>query len=223
MKGLPLVSRATPSGWFKEAAAAGPPSPLKVNPPLPATVVMMPVEASTRRMRPFCESAMKRLPFVSRAIFAGRIKTGAEAATAVAAITSAVITPGPAASKRGNNPCGGIHSADLIVELVDEEDVFVTDYGDPVGKIVDAHVQRGFFCRFTIAIESLHTAAGRHTYLAGRVHYKYSISPRSSDVDVSGGVGRHCRWHWNVRRKSWDAVGTSPGVGMDDVVVNPGC
>jgi len=61
MNTLPFVSTATPPGWFREAAVAGPPSPLKVNPPLPATVVIIPVEASTQRMRPFCESAMKRL------------------------------------------------------------------------------------------------------------------------------------------------------------------
>src|SRR5439155_14743476 len=70
--------------------------------------------------------------------FAREIQPGAGGRTAVAAITAAVITPGPAAGKCGDNPCGSIHAADLIIELVDKKDVSFSVYGDPVGQMVDA-------------------------------------------------------------------------------------
>ena len=45
---LPAASAAMPKGPLSEAELAGPPSPPKPADPLPATVVMMPVTASTR-------------------------------------------------------------------------------------------------------------------------------------------------------------------------------
>ena len=66
MKMFPVVSTATPAGLCSCAARAGPWSPLKPRSPVPATVVMVP-ERSTRRMRWFPKSAMKRLPEPSTA------------------------------------------------------------------------------------------------------------------------------------------------------------
>src|ERR1700750_171217 len=54
--------RAAARGVLREAAMAGPPSPAKAWVPSPATVVMMPVVASMRRMRGFWGSAGYRLP-----------------------------------------------------------------------------------------------------------------------------------------------------------------
>ena len=155
--------------------------------------------------------------------FTREIQPGAGGRTAVAAVTAAVITPRPAASKCGDNPCGSIHAADLIIELIDKKDVSFSVYGDPVGQIVEAYVQRSVFCRAIIAIKRLHSAAGHHAYLAGPVHRKYSIPPGSSDIDIPGRVRRHRGWHWQVRRKRRNLVGPAPGVGMDNIFVNPGC
>jgi hypothetical protein len=53
--GMPSSNQALvasrPSGRNSEAASAGPPSPLSPSLPLPATVVMIPVPACTRRIR----------------------------------------------------------------------------------------------------------------------------------------------------------------------------
>ena len=62
MKRLPEPSTATPVGVLKLALVAGPPSPLKPLTPFPATVVMTPVSAATRLMRPLAQSAMSTLP-----------------------------------------------------------------------------------------------------------------------------------------------------------------
>src|SRR5207244_970388 len=53
---LPAASTAIPHGRAIEAAVAGPPSPAKVELPLPAIVVMTPL-GETLRMRWFKESA----------------------------------------------------------------------------------------------------------------------------------------------------------------------
>ena len=65
IKRLPAASMATPIGEFSWALGAGPPSPLKPIAPVPATVVMIPVPAVTRRMRWWAVSAMKRFPVAS--------------------------------------------------------------------------------------------------------------------------------------------------------------
>ena len=65
MRWLPVSARvrrvegetAVARGVSSEAAMAGPPSPAKAWVPSPATVVMMPVVASMRRMRWFAVSA----------------------------------------------------------------------------------------------------------------------------------------------------------------------
>lgn len=57
---------ANASGWFTIALAAGPPLPLNPAVPVPATVWMFPLAASTRRTR-LPISPMKRLPAGSRA------------------------------------------------------------------------------------------------------------------------------------------------------------
>ena len=55
---LPEPSNATPTGILSLAAVAAPPSPSKPLVPDPATVEMIPVEASTLRTRWLKESAM---------------------------------------------------------------------------------------------------------------------------------------------------------------------
>ena len=55
---MKLLSTATPLGpSCSDADVAGPPSPPEPALPLPATVVMMPVAAATRRTRRFLLSA----------------------------------------------------------------------------------------------------------------------------------------------------------------------
>src|SRR5437868_4166582 len=72
MNRLPDPSTATPVGVHKLALVAGPPSPVKPsNLPPPATVVMTPAAASTRRIRLLPLSAMNRLPDPSAATPAG--------------------------------------------------------------------------------------------------------------------------------------------------------
>ncbi len=56
------------------ALVAAPPSPEKPRIPFPATVVMNPVAASTRRMRWLARSAMKRLPEASTATPLGNLR-----------------------------------------------------------------------------------------------------------------------------------------------------
>src|SRR5947208_966780 len=62
-----------------DAEVAGPPSPLEANVPLPATVVIAPVLAFTRRIRWLYVSARKRLPVPSMAIPQGWFKDAAVA------------------------------------------------------------------------------------------------------------------------------------------------
>jgi hypothetical protein len=69
MKRWPRLSTATPAGLPRLALMAGPPSPrLGSHGPPPATVVMMPVAAPTRRMRSLPLSGIKRFPALSREI-----------------------------------------------------------------------------------------------------------------------------------------------------------
>src|ERR1035437_256027 len=56
MKRLPAESTTTEPGEFRDAVIPGPPSPEKLNPPLPPNVVMIPPDAL--RIRPFAVSAM---------------------------------------------------------------------------------------------------------------------------------------------------------------------
>ena len=51
MSTLPPPSDAIPDGPAKLALVPGPPSPLKPETPVPATVVMTPVPAASQRMR----------------------------------------------------------------------------------------------------------------------------------------------------------------------------
>src|SRR6266566_4670696 len=164
MKRFPLVSTRTPMGSQREAAIAGPPSPLKENSPLPATVVMIQRSSGGKAAIPAegkstiagdsgndssgsihtADAAVLRVGDEEIAVaikgdFTREIQPGAGGRTAVAAVTAAVITPRPAASKCGDNPCGSIHAADLIIELIDKKDVSFSVYGDPVGQIVDAY------------------------------------------------------------------------------------
>ena len=64
---LPTASTASRAGLLMFAAVAGPPSPEKPDVPVPATVVMTPVKASTRRTRWLLESPMKTFPAASAA------------------------------------------------------------------------------------------------------------------------------------------------------------
>ncbi len=48
---LPDVSNATPKGWFNVADVANPVSPLKPEVPVPAIVVMIPVDTVILRTR----------------------------------------------------------------------------------------------------------------------------------------------------------------------------
>src|SRR5207245_1529713 len=78
MNRLPELSTAIPVGVVRFALVAGPPSPLKPRKPLPATVVMMPEVASTRRMRALKLSAMNRSPAASTATPSGKASPAAE-------------------------------------------------------------------------------------------------------------------------------------------------
>ena len=88
MKTLPAPSTATPCGFHNAALVAGPPSPLKPRVLLPANVVMIPVTASTRRMR--FPVAMNRLPPPSTATPNGKIK--------------AALVPGPPSPLKPRTP-----------------------------------------------------------------------------------------------------------------------
>ena len=79
MNRLPEASTAAPPGALSWAAVAGPPSPEKPNCPFPATVVITPVAASTRRMRSLESSAMNRLPEPSTATPRGLLSWAAVA------------------------------------------------------------------------------------------------------------------------------------------------
>src|SRR5207302_288793 len=68
MKRFPALSIARAPGSLSAADEAGSPSPLKPFVPLPATVLIIPVAASTRRTRRVHPSAMKRFPAPSTAI-----------------------------------------------------------------------------------------------------------------------------------------------------------
>src|SRR6266480_2300728 len=74
-----------------------------------------------------------------------------------------------------------------------------------------------------IPLGRLLTPMFSEAFFVGPVHRKYSIPPGSSDVDIPGRVRRHRGWHWQVRRKRRNPVGAAPGVGMDNIFVNPGC
>ena len=63
-----VASIQTPCGKFKFAAVAAPPSPLKVVDPVPAMVVIIPVDIVTLRIRWLPRSAMYTLPLVSTVI-----------------------------------------------------------------------------------------------------------------------------------------------------------
>lgn len=60
-------SMVSPVAPYNSAKVAGPPSPSIPVMPVPATVVMMPVTMSTRRIRLLSKSEMKRLPCASNA------------------------------------------------------------------------------------------------------------------------------------------------------------
>src|SRR5215467_4325585 len=80
---LPSGPTATPTGVFRLAAVAGPPSPqgavaLAHVCPVPATVVMTP-SAPTRRIRSLPASAMYRLPSGPSATPLGKISVAAVA------------------------------------------------------------------------------------------------------------------------------------------------
>jgi hypothetical protein len=63
MNTSPVVGcTATPFGRHNDAAAASDPSGAKADVPLPATVVMVPLDANTRRIRSLPRSAIKTSP-----------------------------------------------------------------------------------------------------------------------------------------------------------------
>ena len=68
----PLAKNVNPLGFPTRASRAGPPSPVEEYIPSPATVSMIPENASTRRMRLFTASAMYRLPMESMAMVLGK-------------------------------------------------------------------------------------------------------------------------------------------------------
>src|SRR5271157_3239593 len=79
MNRLPAPSSATPDGNASDPLTAGPPSPDHPLVPLPATVVMVWVAASTRRTRLPDRSAMKRLPAASTATPNGKFREASAA------------------------------------------------------------------------------------------------------------------------------------------------
>src|SRR5205814_9378548 len=110
MNRLLAPSSATLAGK-KAAAVAGPPSPGTSVPP-PATVVIVPVPASTRRMRPLPVSAMKRLPAPSRdASRTHELGRGGGAAVAAEPL-------GPGARHGRDRPRGRIHPPDARAVVV---------------------------------------------------------------------------------------------------------
>src|SRR5262245_50324071 len=74
---VPLISTATPVGFFSVAETAGPPSPLKFGVPVPATVLIAALEV-TFRIRLFPASAMKTLFALSIATPVGLESRAAE-------------------------------------------------------------------------------------------------------------------------------------------------
>src|SRR5439155_182905 len=81
MKRSPEPLRVRPTGRLSLAFVAAPPSPPKSQaPPVPATVLIVPVVAATLRMTQLPLSAMKRLPAPSRATPAGELSSAAVAA-----------------------------------------------------------------------------------------------------------------------------------------------
>ncbi len=77
---FPEESTAMPVGWFRIALLAAPPSPLKPSEPLPTTVLILPLAASTMRMRASWRSVMYRLAAASSAMEYGSIKPARVAA-----------------------------------------------------------------------------------------------------------------------------------------------
>ena len=71
MSAFPLPSSATPETIERLALVAGPPSPEKPDAPVPASVVMIPLPAATRRIRFPKASAMSTLPAGSTASATG--------------------------------------------------------------------------------------------------------------------------------------------------------
>ena len=65
MNRFPELSMDTPVGIPSWAPVAGPPSPLNPSVPFPATVRIVPVAATTSRIRLLLLSAMKMLPKLS--------------------------------------------------------------------------------------------------------------------------------------------------------------
>ena len=68
-----------PRGLLSSAAVAGPLSPLKPAVPLPATVMMSPVDLTTSRMRLLSWSEMNTLPAESTATLLGALSSAAVA------------------------------------------------------------------------------------------------------------------------------------------------
>src|SRR4029453_12154140 len=79
---FPAASTATPVGLVRLAAVAGPASPENPPKPFPATVVITPVPASTRRMRRLVVSAIHRFPAASTAPPVGSVRLAAVAGPA---------------------------------------------------------------------------------------------------------------------------------------------
>ncbi len=71
---LPEASSATPNGYFNMADVAWILSELKPAVPVPAIVVMIPVETVTLRMQLLLASAMYTLPKESRVLIRGRTR-----------------------------------------------------------------------------------------------------------------------------------------------------
>src|SRR5262245_32365089 len=76
---LPAESKVTSDGDRRAAAVAGPLSPVELAFPFPATVVMIPVAAATRRILLLAVSAMSRFPELSNETFCGLFSAAAVA------------------------------------------------------------------------------------------------------------------------------------------------
>src|SRR5436189_1417303 len=92
MNRFPALSTATPCGSFNCDAAAGPPSPLKLYVPLPATVVITWVDGSVRRILKLKLSAINRLPALPSAMPLGAFNS-AEVASPPSPLKPGVPSP----------------------------------------------------------------------------------------------------------------------------------
>ena len=179
MKRLPEPSTATPWGPLSCAADAGPLSPPKPWPLVPATVVIVP-SASTLRMRWLLVSAMKRLPEPSTATPCGSVELCRGCRPGVPA--EAV---GPRARHRGDRPAGA-DLADTVVAGIGDVEVPEAVYRRAMGE---AEPRSG--CRTAIPSEAMAPRARRCGDRASGIDLEDAVIAGISDIEVAGAVVHH--------------------------------